>query len=268
MQYSPRFSVAILLGAFCCPTLYAQSQATPMFVQDVCLKAKQENRAQLRSFAQNVMAKLGKVRVDSGLLQFYVIAEAVSPMGRAAHCDIRIFSGSSGFPPEGGQQRLQAELKQAGLSEMSPDQLGVRSREVASLVGIDTWRNRVMVGNAVRGGYARFTFFKVNGGSMGEWIEAMEKGWKPLAEEFLKGGAGNGWRASTLAMPGGADLHYNAMTVDLFPNWAAFGAGNQARTAWKKVHPNADMSAYMSRVATYASRPRVDVMRILEVITK
>ena len=69
-------------------------------------------------------------------------------------------------------------------------------------------------------------------------------------------------------MPRGAALPYNAMTVDMLPNWAALGAGGQQRATWNKVHPETDYSAYMDKVGNMASRVRVDTMRLIEVIRK
>lgn len=72
----------------------------------------------------------------------------------------------------------------------------------------------------------------------------------------------------TLVMRGGASQPYNAMTVDGFPSWEALGKGIPARATWNKVHPEMDYAQYADRVANAGDRPRIDVMRIEEVITK
>jgi hypothetical protein len=100
-----------------------------------------------------------------------------------------------------------------------------------------------------------------------EWLNMESNGWKQLAEVAAKE-HGTAWRVASLAMPGGANLPYNAMTIDIFPSWAALGQGIPARAIWNKVHPNSDMSAHLDRLSTIRDRPRVDVVRLIEVIEK
>jgi hypothetical protein len=90
-------------------------------------------------------------------------------------------------------------------------------------------------------------------------------GWKPVAESFSKE-LGTAWVVFTLAMPGGTGLPYNGLTVDIFPSWEALGKGVPARATWNKVHPEMDFAAYGTQMANIAERPRIDTVRLVEVI--
>jgi hypothetical protein len=69
-------------------------------------------------------------------------------------------------------------------------------------------------------------------------------------------------------MPGGQSMPYNARTIDLYPTWTALGKGLPVRALWNKAHPNMDYTAHMNKLNTLAERPRVDVYRVVERITK
>jgi hypothetical protein len=76
------------------------------------------------------------------------------------------------------------------------------------------------------------------------------------------------WGVGSLGMPGGTSLPYNAMTVDIFPSWAARGKGIPTRAVWNKVRPDADVSAHVNRFSTIREVPRIDTVKPMELITK
>ena len=150
---------------------------------------------------------------------------------------------------------------------MTREAMIAKRDELTYLVGMEIWRWRERVGPSTKGAYARINFDKVHPGMAAEWVNLESNGWKQLAEVAAKE-HGTGWRAASLVMPGGADLPYNAMTIDIFPNWAAMGQGIPARAIWNKVHPNRDISAHLDQLSAIRDRPRVDVVRLIEVVEK
>src|SRR5688500_1529208 len=115
---------------------------------------------------------------------------------------------------------------------------------------------------AQKGGYARINYDKVQPGKVADWARLESTGWKQLAEAASKE-HGTAWRAASLVMPAGANLQYNAMTVDISPSWEALGKGLPVRAIWNKVHPHIDMSAHMNQLSSIRDRPRVDTVRIV-----
>lgn len=267
MMKSLTVSSVFALGLICPSTAFGQAQAPPLYARDNCVKVRDGKGAEYRAYLENVVVKLAKFRVESGQIVSFTIAEAVSPVGRSARCDYHIVSTYSGFPPElSGAEQTAADMKKAGIG-MTHEAMVAKRAEMSFLVGTDTWRWRERVGRSAKGSYARINYDKVHSGMAAEWLELESNGWKQLAEAASKE-LGTAWRTATLAMPGGADLPYNAMTIDVFPNWAALGKGIPARGIWNKVHPNRDISAHLARLAEIRDRPRVDVVRLVEFIEK
>jgi hypothetical protein len=245
---------------------YSQTQSQ-YFARDFCVKAREGKAQELAAHLRDVEAKLGKAEVDAGTMATYTIAQAVTPSGKAATCDYHIVIGYNGFPPEPpSPEQTAATIKKAGIS-MTTEALTAMRGELAELAGMDVWLFRERVGVAKKGGYARINYDKVQPGMGAEWVSMESNGWKQLAEAAVKE-HGTAWRVASLIMPGGTSLPYNAMTVDIFPSWEALAKGLPAREIWNKVHPERDMSAHLTRLSEIRDRPRVDLVKLIEVITK
>lgn len=267
MNTIARFRGVLTLSIFCCPMAFSQTQGQPFYGRDTCVKVREGKAQEYAAYLRDVTVKLAKVRVDAGYMATYTIAQAVAPAGRAARCDYHFFAGYDGFPPETpSAEQTAADMKKAGIS-MSPEAMLAKRGELSYLVGVDIWMFRERVGTPKKGGYARINYDKVHPGMTAEWAALESTGWKQLAEAASKE-YGTAWRVASLAMPGGASLPYNAMTVDLFPSWAALGKGIPARALWNKVHPNRDMTAHLNRLSIIRDRPRIDTVRLIEVLTK
>lgn len=268
-----RFSSVLTLGVIYCTMATSQTQEPQRYSRVSCMKVKEGKDAEYAAYLRDVVAKLARVRVDAGLFDSYAFQQAVIPAGKSATCDYRLAVVYVGFPPEGASRRelrdpeqVSADLKKAGIA-MSREEMLAKRDELATLVGMDIWRFHERVGTAQKGGYSRVNYDKIHPGMTAEWVRRMSTGWKPVAEASSKE-HGTAWRAATLVMPGGSGLQYNATTVDHFPTWAQLAKGIDARTIWNKVHPDTDLAAFMNPGFSVFDRTRVDVYRMIELITK
>ena len=164
---------------------------------------------------------------------------------------------------------MTSRAHEEGKGKMTVEEAAAKRNELSYLVSTDVWLDRELVGQSTKGGYVRVTYLKTKPGTTSaEWAAMSSATWKPLAEAWVKENPAMGWGSSTLAMPGGTGLAYNAMTLDFFPTWDAIGKGVPSRALWNKVHPDSDMTAYFDRLALIADRPRIDILKLVEVIVK
>lgn len=261
----PKLAGVFTLGISSCIGVAQPPQPAP-YSRDICVKVKDGKGAEYAAYLQDVTVKLARVRIDSGMYSSFVIAQAVAPAGRSARCDYHLVYGSMGFPPQGpGPEQTVADMKKAGIT-MTRQQSIAKRDETSFLVGVDIWRGQQNVGTSAKGGYARLNYYKTKpGASVGDWLRLEGTGWKPLAEAIAKE-FGTGWIVASLAMPGGTDLPYNGLTADIFPSWDALGKGFPVRATWNKIHPEMDFATYSSRIANVVDRPRVDTVRLVEVM--
>jgi hypothetical protein len=250
-------------------TFAQQAQAPRSYARVNCVKVRDGKGPEYTAYLRDVALKLTKVRMEAAgsTMTAYSIAQAVSPAGRSARCDYQLVTTYNAFPPEpAGPEQTGADMKKAGIT-MTREAMLTKRDELTYLVGTDTWVYQASVGMPAKGGYVRVNYDKVKIGKMADWVRAQSEGWIPLAELAAKE-YGTAWRAATLMMPAGEALPYNAMAVDYFPTWEALGKGIPARELWNKVHPNRDMTAHMDAQCAIRDRPRVDVMRLIEVLRK
>ena len=252
-----------LIAAGCLAVAAAQDQ--PGFVRDYCVKAAPGKGAEVAAMMHDVTAKVMGVRIDEGHAAWGLVLSSVVPAGTAARCDFHVVYGYNGFPPEAPTaEQTTAELKKAGL-HMTGAEWAAKRDSVSSLVNLDIWQARAETGPLLeKGHYARMNYYHVKPGQQAAWLKLETTGWMPFVASLKDSGVG--WHLLTLAMPAGDYLHYDGLTVDTFPSWAALGQGAPFATAWPKAHPDLPAADFLNLVANTVERYRVDVVQVLEVV--
>ena len=258
----------VFLATACLPAASAQDK--PDYVQHFCVKAVSGQLPAIGGMLPD-LTKMMQVRVDEGSLAWFAALQAVIPAGTSARCDYIFAYGYAGYPPEAlGRAQAEAIFKKANIAGTFAELLAKRDR-TGTLVSNDLLRvarNGKVGGNSDKGGYVRLNLYKIKPGhSAADWVKLETEGWGPYAAAMAKERAGLGWRAETLVMPSGSGLPYNAITVDLFPNWEATGgSGNSG--LWDKVHPDLKSADYMAKVADTADRYKVELYRNVAMVLK
>jgi hypothetical protein len=246
----------------------AQGQAEPPTSRSYCIKVAQGKGAEYRTFLRDVVVPLNQARANAGEFAWYVVARGVVPAGSSAACDYRIVYGYAGLPPAPApQEKLEAGLKAAKLN-MTADQFVAKRESLTSLVSSEIWQGIEAVGpDAAPGSYARVNHYKVHSGEGGDWVRIERTFWKPMMEAWLKQGGKGSWRVSALMMPSGDAMPYNAMTVDIFPDWDGLVRGLPFNDLWPKVHPGVDSSDVFERqLAGVRSVHDTEVYELVEVV--
>ncbi len=256
------------MAAACVPAAIAQEQ--PTYVQQFCVKAVAGKLSSLDAMIPDA-AKLVQARIEEGQLTAFIALKAVIPAGTSARCDYVLSYFYTGFPPEPRtREQQEATFRKAKIAGTYSEMLAKRDA-TSVLVSDDLWRGATggTAGpGSVKGSYVRLNLYKSKPGhTTAEWAKMEVEGWKPFAEALAKETPGFGWRAELLTMPGGSSLHYDGMTVDIFPNWATAGRGYSAQM-WTKVHPDLKINDYLSKVNETIDRYKVELYRTVEVVRK
>ena len=257
----------LLLSTGMLSTAAAQSQAQPIFTYDYCVKVKPGKGSDYADFTRDVTAKIAQVRIDDGSLAAFFVARAMFPSGEAARCDYHILFSYVGWPPEMSRRRTEEAMKKAGLS-MSMDEMLARRNSDTYLVRADLWRNQALSGQLTQGSIVRLNYNKIKPGMAGTWLQMETSGWQKMVDSLRVDHPELAWGVSTLVLPGGSSLDYDAVTFDAFPNWGAFGESIPLRQTWQKVHPQQDLSDYLDRLGDLIDRPYVDVVKLEHVLRR
>ena len=99
-----------------------------------------------------------------------------------------------------------------------------------------------------------FNHHKVKRDGYDEYVRP-ERTWKPLVEAWLKVGGKGSWVLTGLWMPAGESVPFNAMKIDIHPDWDALMEGvpvMDLRTSFRQEWPS---SPTMQSGATSSESP-------------
>jgi hypothetical protein len=83
-------------------------------------------------------------------------------------------------------------------------------------------------------------------------------------ETWLKAGGNGSWVLTGLWMPGGDAIPYNAMTIDVFPDWNGLLNGVPVNEIWPKALPNITLAEAMAQEDKVRSTHAQEVFRLVE----
>jgi hypothetical protein len=258
--------VCVALAAAFSAAMVAQ-QAPTGFHSVACIKVKPENNTEFRKWAAGDVHKYAQSRVDGGALSSWLVLRAVTPTGSSAECDYIIVSMYPGIPPQPmGLEELDAALKKAGIT-MTAQQYVDRRTALTTLVSNNMFRNQDSVGTFKKGDYFVVNYMKVADANMDDYLAWEKKVWKPLAEAMAKDGVRTGWSLNTRVLPGGSELPFQAVTVDVFPSWESIYKDDaQFVERWRKVHPDLELGTTFERYEKLRSLTRNELYVVQDLI--
>lgn len=253
-------AVAVALAT----TLVAQRPATGYHTV-ACLKVKPESSADFQKFLTDVSHKIAQGRADNGEITQWYLLRAVLPQGSSAECDYLFVTMFSGAPHLVSPENLAAAIKKAGLS-ISPQDYMNRRNALSTIVSVAVFQNLSFVGTPKKGDYFRVNYMKVP--NVDDWAANEKKIWKPLAEAFQKDGLLDGWSINAQVLPGGADLPYQAVTVDVFPTWDAIFANDPKFVErFKTVHPDMELGTTFEQFEKLRTIESIKVFELEDYVT-
>ena len=253
----------------CVPAGVAQNK--PTYVTHNCVKAAPGQLNAISALLPE-MSRFLQVRVDDGSMSFFVALRAAIPAGSSARCDYILAYGYEGYPPEPlTRAQQEANFKKSGVAG-SYDEFIARRDRAMTLVSNDLLRvvaNGMVGSGSAVGGYVRLNLNKMKPGhTVAEWGKFETEGWGAYVASVAKERPGFGWRAEALVSPAGLSLDYNAVTVDILPNWAATGGGWGGAQVWNKVHADMTMGDYIAKLWGMVDRYKVELYRVAAVVAK
>lgn len=102
-----------------------------------------------------------------------------------------------------------------------------------------------------------------------DYVAWEKKAWMPFAEAMTKENARSGWSMNTLLFPGGTDVKFNAVTVDVYPTWNSIYSGDFQHfyELWRKVHPDMEFGTTFEQYDKLRHQGDIDIFVVLDTIT-
>ena len=247
-------------------TLAAQDAQSVPYARSLCIKVQPGKDADFRKLMSDVSKPMAQVRADAGEFTDRLLLRAVFPAGMDAACDYMLAYVYPGFPPDPKKTMNADTAREKAHVAMSQSEFVAQRDALSRLRRTELWRLIDDIGTPEVGNYMRLDYMKVTPGHESEWIKMERETYKPLHQARIDLGVLRGWTVTTLAMPTGSALPYNAMTVNLFKDWAQIGAPPKTQEAFQKVYPNRDMSELTAQTAKLRDIVRRELYEIVEII--
>lgn len=262
MRIARLFVCAALVAAF--SALLPAQQAPAGYYRVACMKVKPENNTEFRKWAAGDVHKLAQSRIDSGVYSNWMLLRAVIPSGESAQCDYLVVSMYPGIPQHPIElDEFEIDLKKAGIA-MSAQQYVDRRNSLTTLISNNLFQNQAFVGGYKKGDY--FVVNNMKAQNVDDYVAFEKKAWKPFAESLAKQGIRSGWSLNTLVFPGGADVKFNAATVDIFPTWDSIFADVNFYEQWRKVHPDMEVGTTFEQYEKLRRQGEVDIYVLQDAI--
>lgn len=207
-----------------------QAQDEPVYTLSRCWKANPGRAADLQAFFDNDGRVLAQEAIKQGRIVGYSASQAVIPQGENARCDFLTSHRYVGYPSQLGivTDEGMAKLK------LKDGQLGQRVRPLGRIVDSGLFRMEAFAGMGEEGSYVMIDLMKTTNNA--DWVKAESEIFQPMQAARIKAGDLQAWSAHTMVMPRGADLEYNAATVNVQPDLKSFGKPARYRQVFESVH--------------------------------
>jgi hypothetical protein len=267
VQYIMRHSLCLAVVFTSCvavSTLAAQNQPTP-YARSLCIKVQPGKDAEWRKLVSDVSKPTAQVRADAGEFSTRLLLRAVFPAGLDAACDYNLVYLYPGFPPDPKTAMSADSAHEKAHVAMSQSDFAAKRDSLTRLRRTELWSIIDGIGTPELGNYLRLDYMKVQPGQGAEWVKAERETHKPLHQARVDLGALKGWTLTRLVMPSGSAQPYNAMTVNMFKDWAQIGGPAKYQEAFKKVYPGKDASEINAQTAKLRDIVRTELYEVVDV---
>jgi hypothetical protein len=130
------------------------------------------------------------------------------------------------------------------------------------------FQNQAFVGAFKKGDYFVVNYMKAS--NVEDYVAWEKKVWMPIADAMAKDGTRTGWSLNTMVFPGGTDMKFNAVTVDVYPTWDSIFNNDFQKfyEQWKKVHPDMELGTTFEQYDKLRHQGDVDIYVVQDTITK
>ena len=255
---APRISAIALWLLALASSLPAQG---PGYMVVRCVKTLPGHGAGYRYMILETVAEAMRAQVEKGQMYSWGFARSVIPAGEEARCDFLLFDVYEGFPP----QPIDPYFEKAG-GLMATDGWQTRAASQSKLVSVELWQDLDKTGSVETGSYLRVNQIKT--GEFDNWARMQSEIWKPVHEARIRDGDFQGWLASRVIMPSGADWPNPARTISVFADWKSLNRPARYRELMPAVHPGKNPEEILTGIANLQEILRTEVFEVIELIRR
>lgn len=256
------FLVCILFAVFFSSGLDAQEEQA--FVLAEYMKVKPGMHEKYRE-CEKVWKRIHEHRLEKGFITGWELERVVSPSGTNAEYDYQTITFYKSW------DALDAETGDDWKSFF--EILSEEERVIADqahlfrdIVKREIWTGQefTFAPDAENPMYRVENFMDIPAGGWDTWVEMEKKFAKPFIEKSIDMGNRAGWLIASLVLPRGADLPYQASTIDFYNSWEDMGKSDEE--AWNAVYADMDEEQISKRINSTRTIVRSEVRRLVDIV--
>jgi hypothetical protein len=265
MRRATRFAIAFTCVAAL--TVTAQNAPAPS-AKSFCIKVQPGKNAEFMKLMNDVSKPVAQIHADAGEFSASFLLRTVYPAGMDAACDYQLVTLYPGFPPDPKTLMTPATAYEKAHVAMQPSEFAAQRDALSRLRRSEMWRVRESIGIPEKGNYVRHNYVKVQPDDQGPWLKLESETFKPVHQARIEMGAFKAWALVTLSMPSGSELPYNAMTVDIYKDWASIAAPTKYQEAFQKTGKGEMSAAFTQSAKLRGAFVRSELYEVVDVITR
>lgn len=265
-----RITLLLSLMMYCmlAPVALTAQEVDGPYVIVEYMKVKPGMEAQYRA-CEAIWKRIHTARKEAGLITDWSLEQIHFPGGSHTEYDYLTVTHFKDWTAVGNVSTTWDEATwqklTAGLSEDELE-LAMKADDFRTLVKREIWSGIRMVTDE-SGKPARFiveNYMHVPTATWDDWVNMEIETFMPVHAQSAEMGHRAGWVMAYMAAPRGAELPYNASTLDMYHEWADMH--NDESGAWEAVHPDMDDSDLMERVESARTIVRSEVREVVDAI--
>jgi hypothetical protein len=149
---------------------------------------------------------------------------------------------------------------------MATDGWQTRAASQSKLVSVELWQDLDKTGAVAARSYLRVNQIKNPPDEFDNWARMQSEIWKPVHEARIRDGDFQGWLASRVIMPSGADWPNPARTISVFADWKSLSSPARYRELIPVAHPGKNPEEILNRIASLQQILRTELFEVIELI--
>ncbi len=261
-----QFFCFLLLGGMLLTPALAQEGGSYVLVE--YMKVKPGMESQYRA-CEGVWKRIHAARKKAGLITDWSLEQVHFPAGSHTEYDYLTLTHFKDWAAVGNVSTTwdEATWKKLTASLSEDDlELAMEADDFRTLVKREIWSGIRMVTDE-SGKPARFiieNYMHVPVAKWEDWVSLETETFMPVHTKSAEMGHRAGWLMGYMEFPRGAELPYNASTLDMYHNWADMH--NDESDAWEAAHPDREDEGLMEKVLSTRTIVRSELREVVDAI--
>lgn len=215
-----------------------------------------------------VWKKIHQNRLEMGLISGWDLQEVLYPRGTHTEYDYITITKVENWDALNFRQGWTEETWERATKGLSEEEIEMadQAEMYREIVKAEIWTayDVVMRTGDTRPRIEVENFMRIPANGWDAWLDMEMNMVKPVHQKSVEMGTRAGWMITTMVLPRGDELPYQASTLDFYESWADMDQDESA--AWEAVHPDLSDRVAEDRINGTRTLVRTEVRMLIDYV--